>query len=84
MILGLGNTIPSDSVRQGLGGGGGDGLLTTLAFDGVNDYLEAIPQLQITTDLSISFWFKGSSTADQAIVAKDSMLGYLEQCFWSW
>ena len=43
MILGLGNTIPSDSVRQGLGGGGGGGFDNTysLAFDGVDDFVKA-------------------------------------------
>ena len=44
-------------------------------FDGVDDYIDFgnPASLQITTDLSVSFWFKGSSTADQAIVAKDSL-----------
>ena len=44
-------------------------------FDGVDDYIDFgnPASLQITTDLSVSFWFKGSSTADQAIVAKDTL-----------
>ena len=44
-------------------------------YDGVDDYIDFgnPASLQITTDLSVSFWFKGSSTADQAIVAKDSL-----------
>ena len=43
-------------------------------FDGVDDYIDFgnPTDLQITTDLSVSFWFKGSSTANQAIVAKDT------------
>jgi hypothetical protein len=69
MILGLGNTIPSDSVRQGLGGGGGGGFDNTysLAFDGVDDYLKAsldgtstggvLPASDSDIELTISFWF---------------------------
>ena len=47
----------------------------SFSFDGIDDYVDFgnPTELQITTDLSVSFWFKGSSTADQAIVAKDNL-----------
>ena len=59
MILGLGNTIPSDSVRQGLGGGGGGFDNTySLAFDGVDDIVESTFTGNIN---SLSLWFKPNS-----------------------
>ena len=62
MILGLVNTIPSDSVRQGLGGGGGGGGFTntySLAFDGVDDVLETPVLAPIETQLwTLSTWVK--------------------------
>ena len=60
MILGLGNTIPSDSVRQGLGGGGGGGFDNTysLSLDGVDDFVDVgnPTSLQITGDMTLSAW----------------------------
>jgi hypothetical protein len=59
MILGLGNTIPSDSVRQGLGGGGGGGFTNTysLAFDGVDDFIGFSP-LEFSAEFTLSAWVK--------------------------
>ena len=69
MILGLGNTIPSDSIRQGLGGGGGGGFTNTysLTFDGVDDFVKTsldgtstggiLPASDSDIELTISFWF---------------------------
>ena len=62
MILGLGNTIPSDSVRQGLGGGGGGFDNTySLAFDGVDDFVKASlvnGDSIIGGSKTISWWMK--------------------------
>jgi hypothetical protein len=59
MILGLGNTIPSDSVRQGLGGGGGGGFTNTysLAFDGVDDFIGFSP-FSLSAEFTLSAWVK--------------------------
>ena len=61
MILGLGNTIPSDSVRQGLGGGGGSFDNTySLAFDGVDDEV-GVSEVVYSSDFTFSFWVKPAS-----------------------
>ena len=65
MNLGLGNTIPINSVRQGLGGGGGGGGFDntySLAFDGVDDYVDTGISTLTGTDFSISYWFKTTAT----------------------
>jgi hypothetical protein len=55
----------------------------SFSYDGVDDYVDFgnPTSLQITTDLSVSFWFKGSSTVDQAIVAKDTLS---QRCWGIW
>jgi hypothetical protein len=52
-------------------------------FDGVDDYIDCgnDSSLQITSELSISFWFKSSSTSDQAVITKDN-LG--QRCWGIW
>ena len=55
----------------------------SLDFDGTSDYIDLgnPTELQITDVLSISFWFKSSSTSDQAVISKDT-LG--QRCFAIW
>ncbi len=65
MILGLGNTIPSDSVRQGLGGGGSTFENTkSCEFDGVDDFVNCgnVTGLNNAPNGSWSFWMKPSAT----------------------
>ena len=60
MILGLGNTIPSDSVRQGLGGGGGGGGFDntySLSMDGVDDKV-TFSSISASDEFTVSLWLK--------------------------
>ena len=55
----------------------------SFAFDGVDDYIDCgnPTELQITGALTISFWFKSSSTSDQAAITKDNLSS---RCFGVW
>jgi len=71
MILGLGNTIPINSVRQGLGGGGGgSGFDNTysLAFDGVDDFLDITPSHNLSGEFGISVWFKNNALGNDGML----------------
>jgi len=78
IINGIGVAIESstqDGVPQG---GGGFPNTYSLEFDGVDDVVNGgnSSELQITSDISISAWFKTTSTSTMIIVAKrDSPLG---------
>ncbi len=47
----------------------------SLTFDGVDDFVDCgnPTSLQITGELTISFWYKCSSTSDQSIITKDNL-----------
>ena len=75
----------SNAIKGEPSSGGGSSFLNeySFEFDGSTDYVDCgnPTSLQITGELSISFWFKSSSTSDQAVISKDA-LG--QRCFAIW
>jgi hypothetical protein len=84
--IGFGQAAVNNTIGFGQGAlSGGTPFSNTYSttFDGIDDYVDCgnPTSLQITSELSISFWFKSSSTSDQAVITKDN-LG--QRCWGIW
>ena len=69
MYIAISNSIGSSSRVNGGGGGGGFTNTYSLAFDGVDDYIQLSSAMSTSgTDWSISCWFKSSQSGGNRVL----------------